>query len=405
MLQRLRTAQREYPAQFWLLFWGLLISTTGSSMIWPFQMIYISEKLQQPLSVVASLNTLNAIVGILTSFIAGPISDRVGRKGVMVVSLLWNAVNYVLLSQADSLPAFAILIAISGVFNPLYRVGADAMLADLIPSEKRTDAYSLLRMSNNVGVAVGPSIGGLIAAQSYTIAFFGAAVCLAIYGFLVVFRGRETLAKPSTTVEQPKERLGGYGSILKDGQFMPFVVSFTFTTMCASIMWVMMAVYAKQNFGLSESLYGFIPTTNALMVIGLQIFVTNWTKKHQPLPMLTLGTFFYAISLGMVALSSGFWGFWTAMVVMTIGELILMPTATTYAANLAPADKRGRYMSIYGLTWNVASGTGPVLAGFLNDKIAPVAIWYGGFVIGLFSVASFRIISRRAAKKPSLTGS
>lgn len=77
------------------------------------------------------------------------------------------------------------------------------------------------------------------------------------------------------------------------------------------------------------------------------------------------------------------------MIIMTVGELILIPTATTLTANFSPKDLRGRYMSIYGLTWGIASGIGPVIGGLLNDNIGPTAIWYGGFVIGMIATASF----------------
>ena len=91
----------------------------------------------------------------------------------------------------------------------------------------------------------------------------------------------------------------------------------------------------------------------------------------------------------MVVLGRGFFGFWISMVVMTLGELALMPTSTSYAANLAPPDRRGRYMSLYNLTWSVAMGIGPVFGGLLNDRLGPWAIWLGGLVVGLFSVAGF----------------
>lgn len=77
------------------------------------------------------------------------------------------------------------------------------------------------------------------------------------------------------------------------------------------------------------------------------------------------------------------------MVVMTIGELILIPTSNTYTANLAPADMRGRYMSIYGLTHSVASGIAPLLGGFLSDTIAPRATWVGGGILGAVAVLAF----------------
>ena len=66
---------------------------------------------------------------------------------------------------------------------------------------------------------------------------------------------------------------------------------------------------------------------------------------------------------GSVALGGGFWGFWLSMVILTIGELLIAPTGTAVAANLAPPDMRGRYMGLYGITWGVAFGIGPVIGG------------------------------------------
>ena len=111
--------------------------------------------------------------------------------------------------------------------------------------------------------------------------------------------------------------------------------------------------------------------------------------------MLAIGTLIYATAVGSVAFGRGFWAFLGSMVLMTVGELILIPTSTTYAANLAPADMRGRYMGIYGLTWGVASGIGPVLGGFLGDNYGPSSTWYGGFLIGLVSVMGFLFLARR----------
>lgn len=396
MFARLRRAKEEYPHQFWLLFWGMLISTIGSSMVWPFLMIYVSEKLQLPLSTVTTLMTVNAISGLIFSFIAGPVADRIGRKRIMYISLISDGLAFLLLSQAESYPAFMALMALRGAINPLYRVGADAMMADLIPPEKRPDAYSLLRMSNNIGISIGPSIGGFIAGVSYNLAFFIAAIGMVTYGVLVIVQARETLPKQQT---QPQvEKFGGYGRVLSDWPFISFVLAFLLNTMVASMIWVLLSVYAKQNYGVPENQYGFIATTNALMVVFLQFAVTQITKRHTPLPVMAIGALFYTVGGASIALGTGFWGFWMSMVIMTIGELIVTPTGSTYAANRAPADMRGRYMSIYGLTWSVASGIGPLLGGFLNDNIAPVAIWYGAGIIGLSSVLAFIVLARQQRK-------
>jgi MFS family permease len=399
MIARYQRLVKTYPRQFWLLFWGMLISTLGASMVWPFLMIYVSEQLELPLATVTSLMSLNAAMGLVFSFIAGPVTDRLGRKWVMVVSLAVNGLCYLLMSQAHTLGAFAILMAAAGAFNPLYRVGADAMMADLVPAEKRMDAYSLLRTSNNAGIAIGPAIGGLVASISYNIAFFGAAIGLVTFSLLIALFARETLpARLSSAVPTSKESFGGYPKIFKDQPFIGFLIVFTLTHMCASLIWVLLGVYAKQNYGVPESQYGLIATTNALMVVFFQLPVTMLTKRFPALPVLAVGSLFYALGVGSVALGQGFAGFWLSMVIMTIGELIMTPTASAYVANLAPADMRGRYMSLYGLTWGTAAGIAPLVGGLLNDNYGPIYIWYGGFLVGMLGVAGFILLSRKSSQ-------
>jgi MFS family permease len=159
--------------------------------------------------------------------------------------------------------------------------------------------------------------------------------------------------------------------------------------MCAVLIWVLMGIYAKELYHIPENRYGLLATTNALMVVFFQVYVTRFTKQFPPLRVMVVGSFFYAMGVGSVALAHDFWGFWSSMVVMTVGELILMPTSSSYVANLAPANMRGRYMSIYGLTWNVAAAIAPLMGGFLNDALAPAATWYGGMVVGLLGMAGF----------------
>jgi len=118
--------------------------------------------------------------------------------------------------------------------------------------------------------------------------------------------------------------------------------------------------------------------------------------------MLTLGMLVYALGVGSVALMSGFWGFWLSMVIFTLGELIVTPTGTAYAANRAPADFRGRYMSIYWMTWGLARAVAPVVGGCLNDRISPHAMWYGGMLIGLASALGLFLLAESQARSPVL---
>jgi len=103
----------------------------------------------------------------------------------------------------------------------------------------------------------------------------------------------------------------------------------------------------------------------------------------------------YALGVGSFALMKSFWGFWTGMVVMTFGELILIPTVSKYIADLAPADMRGRYMSFYWFAWGIARAIAPLAGGALNDNVSPRSIWIGGLIIGLTSTLGLLLLSSR----------
>jgi MFS family permease len=390
---RLNDLRGAYPGQFWLIFWGNLVSTIGTSMIWPFMTIYASEKLGLPLTAVAGLLTLNSLISLVSSVLAGSLADRIGRRVVMITGMALHGLCFFGFVFADSLVSFAVLMAVSGFVSPIYRVGVDAMVADLIPGEKRVDAYALLRMGNNVGVALGPTIGGFLAVISYSITYSIAAAGLLAYAVLTFLYTKETL--PDKTAEDVKETAGGYSRALKDRAFMTTLTAFSIATIGASLVFVLLSVYVKTQFGIPENQFGFIMAANAGTVILFQVLITNATKRFDPYRILTVGAFFYALGIGANALGTGFWGFLAAIVVMTFGEMLLVPTATALTANLAPADMRGRYMSLYGLAWGIATGVGPLLGGLLNDHIAPVAIWYGGGLIGLLSVVIFAVLALR----------
>jgi MFS family permease len=300
-----------------------------------------------------------------------------------------------------------------GFSNPLYQVGADAMLADMIPSEKRTDAYAINRIANNAAFALGPAIGGFLATRSYDLAFYCAGTGFLLYSVILFFLAGETLntrnlrkvswksvvvpLKPSKGFS--KVQTEGYGRVFQDKSYMVFVALLSLGLIAPTMLWILMPVYAKTNYGIPEALYGWIPTTNAVMCVFLQYWVTSITRRYRTLPVVGTGMLIYAIGVGSVAFMSGFWGFWLSMVILTFGELTVVPTASKYVADLAPADLRGRYMSVHWLGWGLARTLSPIIGGFLNDNIAPRAIWVGGLLIGLTSTLGLLLLSRVSAAR------
>jgi len=355
--------------------------------------IYMRQQLDVPLMSITFLFTLNSAAGLASVSAAGPLVDRFGRKGAMVLALVVSGGALVAMGHAGTLGAWAALQAIRGATSPLFRVGTNAMVADLVEPTRRPAAYALLRTINNVGVAIGPSIGGFVTSTSYALAFNIAAGASVLVAMLVLCLLVETA--PLGHREQPQPHQSrGYGRLLSDGQFLAFCGTYTVAGMAQTIMMVLLPVYAKESFGVPENRYGFIMATNATMVVLLQYGVTRITERYHHLPVLAVGSVFSAIGVGSVALGWNFPTFLASMVVLTIGEMTLVPTATALAANLSPPDMRGRYMSAFGLTWGIGYGIGPVIGGFLHDSLAPVAIWYGGLVMGATAAIGFILLNR-----------
>jgi MFS family permease len=395
MLARLRIVVANYPRQFWVLFWGSLINSAGGSMVWPFLTVYMRQRLDAPLTIITFLFTLNSVAGVVATSIAGPAVDRFGRKPAMGLSLAGSCAVYLAMSRADTLPSWAVLMAALGIIWPLYRVGADAMVADMVEADRRPGAYALLRMITNLGIAVGPMIGGFLSGVSYFYAFLGAVAANFTFLLLILLAVRETLPEHRDPLS-PVSAGSGYGPVLRDLPFLAFCGIYVLATMPSSIMMTLLAVYAKENFGVPESQYGFIMATNALMVVLFQYSVTRRSEGYPPLRVLMLGALLYALGVGSVALGRSFPAFVLSMAILTSGELLLVPTATALAANLAPVEMRGRYLGLFGITWNIGFGIAPVIGGLLNDRVAPVATWYGGAGLGLAAVWGFLVLARRS---------
>jgi MFS family permease len=158
------------------------------------------------------------------------------------------------------------------------------------------------------------------------------------------------------------------------------LLAFAFNGMGASLPFQLLGIYGKENFGLSEAQFGMIVMVNALMVVFFQVPVSAVTRKLESLKVLAVGALFYAAGIAGMALGSQGVHFAVGMAILTIGELLIAPTFTSFAVNLAPEEMRGRYMSAYWVSWSVSRGIGPALAGQVYDLVTPVMIWYlGGF--------------------------
>jgi len=357
-------------------------------MVWPFLALYVSGRLNAPLAQVGALITLQAVAGVVGTVLAGPLVDLVGRKVGMVLSLTGMAVGYVGLAFASRWADFALFMALGGLFAPAYRIGGDAMAADMVPPARRDRAYAVLRTATNAGLAIGPAVGGWLLVTSYRLAFYAAAASLLGYAGLLGWLARETRpADPSPGA--PSGVTAGLADVVRDRRLLAFLVPALFTWMAAGLMWIYLGVYMRDRYGLAEDRYRWLITTNAVMVTTLQYTITLFMRRFSLRCSMVLGSLLYALGVGGVLWARTFGQFWALMVLTTMGEMMLVPAASTWVANLAPRHLRGRYMATMSFMWALGAGVVAPLGGWLSDHYSPRAPWLLGLILALVGAVLF----------------
>ena len=153
-----------------------------------------------------------------------------------------------------------------------------------------------------------------------------------------------------------------------------------------------LSVYLRDNHGIDPKGYGFLLTASAIVVILFQFSMTRMIKDKAPFQMMAFGTIFYAIGFSMFGFVNQYWLFVLAIVVVTIGEMIVVPTSQTLAMGFSPEEMRGRYMGVFGVTWSIPATIGPGLAGVILDNLNPNLLWYIGGGLCLLSVLGYYLL-------------
>jgi MFS family permease len=276
-----------------------------------------------------------------------------------------------------------------GLLSNIAGPARQAMVADLLPEEKRQEGFGILRVVANISWIIGPTIGGFIADRSYFALFILDAVISCVVALIFFFYIPETKPETSEEPESILKTFAGYGVVLKDIAYVAFLFVSMWMGLVYQQLYNSLSVYLRDNHGFQPQGYGFLMSTSAITVILLQFTTTRLIKKQPDFLMMGLGVFFYMIGFGMFGFVTAFWLFAAAVVIITIGEMIIMPTASALAANFAPEDMRGRYMAVFGLSWAIPATVGPSAAGLILDNYNPDLLWYIGAIICAVSVVAF----------------
>ncbi|HEX9837701.1 MAG TPA: MFS transporter [Anaerolineales bacterium] len=396
LLERTRKVYNEYPRAFWIYNIIVFIDRLGGFMLYPFFALYLTQKFDIGMSTVGILFAVFSISHMAGSALGGAITDRMGRKIVIIFSLVLSSLSALGMGFAPTLGIFVAVSAIVGTLSSVGQPAHEAVVADLLPPEKRAEGYGIIRVIFNVAVIIAPAIAGLLIARSYLLLFIVDAVISLIAAAIVLFALPETKpqAHAHARPETMKQTFAGYGRVFKDTPFVAFIGVTVMMTLVYMNMNSTLGVFLRDQHGLPELRYGTLLSLNALLVVFFQFWIARRLEKYKPMLMMAAGSVLYAIGFAMYGFVPTYTLFAIAMVIITIGEMIVSPFQQSLVASFAPEDMRGRYMAVSGLSWGLAFTIGPYFAGLILDSANPNLLWILCGVIGVMATLAFTILNK-----------
>jgi MFS family permease len=397
MFQRLNQIYHEFPARFWIVVLASFIDGIGGTLLFPFFALYITQRFGVGMTQAGILLGVFSLFGLIGSVVGGALTDKFGRRKLILFGLVFSALSMLALGLANTLAALYPLAVVIGTLSNIAGPAHNAMVADILPEEKRQEGFGVLRVAGNLAWIIGPTIGGFVANKSFFALFVIDAIISCIVAVIVYRLIPETKPEPHAQAghESILKTFAGYGLVARDFAFMAFLVASIVMLAVYQQMYNSLSVYLRDNHAISTQGYGFLLTASAIMVVFFQFWVSRVIKRRAPFLMMALGTLFYMIGFSMFGLVSAYYLFVGAIVIVTMGEMIVVPTSQALAANFAPEEMRGRYMAAFGLSWALPSTLAPAAAGYILDNFNPNLLWYLGGILCAVSAFSYYLLHLR----------
>ena len=389
------------PRTYWLIWTGTLINRLGGFVI-PFLTLYLTAKREIPVSTSALMVSFFGAGSFLAQLTGGELTDRLGRRPVMLMSFFITPIFMVTLGLARDLVLISICTFIVGFFTDLYRPAVGAAIADLVPAESRTRAYGYNYWAINLGAAIAPILAGLIADYNFLILFVADALTTAAFGFIVLFGIPET--RPPEAHHAAHLPLGERIAQLKRA---PILLIFSLITLFFGIIYMQGNVTLPldmQAHGLGPREYGAAIAVNGFLIILMTIPVSNMAAKWPRFETIAIAAVLLGLGFGSTALASSFPLFAVSVAIWTLGEIAATSVGPTIIADLSPVELRGLYQGIFGAAWGLSYFIGPLAGGWVYEHWGSNALWVGclvlGFVIG-FCYLALSAPAKRQMTRPS----
>jgi MFS family permease len=374
----------ELPRTFWVVFVGTLVNRAGT-FVEPFLILYLTTQRGFSPAEAGIVLTVYGAGALFSQLVGGWLTDRVGRRATLAGSMLASAASLLLLGAATTRVSLMLGALLVGFFGDMYRPASQALVADVVPPEKRPVAFGYLFWAVNLGFSVAGLAAGYLAERGYWQLFvLDAATCV---GFAVVILVGIPHDPPRPGRDPDAEGPApGFGTALRDRTFMLLILA-----------WCAQAVAYFQSFlvlplavtdaGFTTVAYGVVAATNGIVIVLLQPLAVRLTAHRDPSRTI-------AVSLAVTAL--GFWlqsfattlpAFIACTVVWTLGEIGVAGHAPAIVSDLADPHARGRYMGLFGASFGVAGLLAPLVGPRVYEYLGAGALWTGCAVLFLLAAA------------------
>lgn len=364
----------------------LAVSMAGSiagSALYPFMGIWAIKELHVAQTKLAFTYLIGAGLSLLIGYGAGHWSDRIGRRPLILAGWGFQAlVPLALLAIGHHVYAGLALLALLPAFGALGGAADQAMVADLVAPDRHEAAYASVRVAANLGVTIGPPIGGVLLIGGQWNHLWLGTLVLSAAGFLIAWR---FIPRSGAYAPEGPPGRGSFGVIIRDSAFLLFMLSSVFATMTYVATETLLPISVTTTHHLAPAAWGVLMVVNPLLVTVFQLRLTRWTAgipawMKLGLAMPLMGVPFLLLNVNGSAPVIAF-----VILLFVLGEMLWVPTSQAVVAGLAPADIRGAYMGAFGSTWSVGWALTPFLGLQVRSAYGDATMWMCVATVGVIA--------------------
>ncbi|MEK5499685.1 MDR family MFS transporter [Bacillus sp. FSL M8-0168] len=380
MLSQLKLFNRLHPLIRFLLI-GTLVTRAAKAMTTPFLALYLHVETGADFGVIGLVIGLGYFSSTVGGVIGGTLSDKIGRKKVMLSSIFVWSIVFVLFGLVHDLASFMLLNVLNGLCHSCFEPVSKALMAELSDRDMRFRIFSLRYLAINVGAAVGPLLGTYLGLAKTGAPFIITGVVYFCYAVLLS-RMMQNIMMKQTKSELKQVPAGSVWKTVKGDVALHFYIAggvllmFSYSQMGSTLL-----QYLNHDVSNGVKLFSALITLNAVTVIVLQMPLTRLFEKSKPLTAISMGTVCCMLGNIGFSLSDGWLAFFLSMFVLTTGEILFFPSMNVLLDELAPEHMRGAYYGVQNL-YNIGEFLGPWIGGMILGL-------YGGKVV--FLVAAFSV--------------